>query len=460
MQKDFQVLPLAIEVIGSVLSTRRQTMEEWELFYKSMGVEMERNNQLDPITKLLSLSYYDLPNHLKICFLYLSIYPEDAKIRNDDLAKLWIAEGFVERMNGMTLEEVADRCLVQVAETGKQGNIVVVRVHDIIRHIILLKASEHNITTVFRGQEEITFSNNVKRLSVLGSISKTQNKFKAVVSGNISESHLSRLLSHGRKLIKVLDLHDAQLERIPNESFKLFQLKYLDLSRTKVKCVPKSIGMLQSLQTLNLLNTHVAELPVEIQKLQQLRHLIIGRFHSERVIETLEKVQGVRASLRIGKLKSLQQLMYTEADQVDNISIVSEIGKLLQIRKLGITKLKTEDGKELCSSLGKLTELRELIVYSVNEDEGHWKNVQNGFLTRIDLQFSKLSDDPLECLPNLITLFLISAYQGESLRFKAGGFLRLKNLSLMFLPNLSLCYATTSTTEVSCLSINDKGPSD
>ncbi|GAA0156676.1 antimicrobial response protein [Lithospermum erythrorhizon] len=360
-----QGLPLAIEVIGSVLSTRRQTMEDWELFYKSMGVEMERNNQLVPIKKLLSLSYYDLPNHLKICFLYLSIYPEDAKIRNDDLAKLWIAEGFVERIN----------------ETGKQGNIVVVRVHDIIRHIILLKASEHNITTVFRGQEEISFSNNVKRLSVLGSISgnseQVQSSCKSIrtlvlhiiIGGNISESHLSHLLSHGRKLIKVLDFHDAQLERIPNEIFKLFQLKYKDLSRTKVKCVPKSIGMLQSLQTLNLLNTHVAELPVEIQKLQQLRHLIIGRFHSERVIETFEKVQGVRASLRIGKLKSLQQLMYTEADQVDNISIVSEIGKLLQLRKLGITKLKTEDGKELCSSLVKLTELRELIVYSVNEDE-------------------------------------------------------------------------------------------
>ncbi|GAA0149617.1 antimicrobial response protein [Lithospermum erythrorhizon] len=479
-----QGLPLAVEVIGSVLSTRRHK-KDWELFYNSLGTEMKRNSQLDPMMKLLSLSYYDLPNHVKICFLYLSIFPEDAIIWNNNLAELWIVEGFVDSVNGMTVEEVAnrylnelvDRCLVQVALTDKQGRIKAIRVHDIIRHIILLKASEQNITTIFRGQEGMSFPNNVRRLALHGSINDhsehAQSYCKSILSlilwkyigGNISEPCLSSLLSHGRKLLKVLDLTDAELERIPDEIFKLFHLRYLNLDNTKVKYVPKSIGMLRYVRTLTLSETHVTELPAEVQKLQHLRHLILGRLHPEPFLETFEQVQGVKASFRIGNLKSLQQLIYIEAVQVKNIRTVTEIAKLVHLRILGITKLKREDGKELCFSFGNLTELCELIVYSANEEEvidfRHFKSsdlprieklILVGRLekypewisslvrlTRIDLRYSKLSDEPLECLhdlPNLVILNLTWAYQGESLSFKAGGFPRLNNLHLRFLQEL------------------------
>ncbi|GAA0173664.1 antimicrobial response protein [Lithospermum erythrorhizon] len=144
-----QGLPLAIVVIGSLLATRYQSMGELELFYKRLGAEMERNSQLDRMSKLLCLSYYDLPFHLKNCFLHLSIFPEDFTIYKARIVAHWIGEGFVEKIDGMTLEEVAedylneliDRCLVQVAHTYHDGSIYSIRVHDIIRHIILVKAS-------------------------------------------------------------------------------------------------------------------------------------------------------------------------------------------------------------------------------------------------------------------------------------------------------------------------------
>ncbi|KAG9158564.1 hypothetical protein Leryth_025369 [Lithospermum erythrorhizon] len=147
--KACQGLPLAILVIGSVLATRNQSMGELELFYKRLGTEMEHNSQLDRMSKLLCLSYYDLPFHLKNCFLHLSIFPEDFTIYKARIVAHWIGEGFVEKIDGMTLEEVAedylneliDRSLVQVAHTYHDGSIYSIRVHDIIRHIILVKAS-------------------------------------------------------------------------------------------------------------------------------------------------------------------------------------------------------------------------------------------------------------------------------------------------------------------------------
>ncbi|CAI9095495.1 OLC1v1031459C1 [Oldenlandia corymbosa var. corymbosa] len=54
-------------------------------------------------------------------------------------------------------------------------------------------------------------------------------------------------------------------------------------------------------------------------------------------------------------------------------------------------------------------------------------------LERISLYFSKLTADPLETLqhlPNLFEVRLVEAYQGDSLCFKAGCFLKLKELLL------------------------------
>ncbi|KAL6351139.1 hypothetical protein AAG906_031725 [Vitis piasezkii] len=46
----------------------------------------------------------DLPYHLKYCFLYMSIFPENNPVKQRRLIWLWIAEGFVTEERGKTLE--------------------------------------------------------------------------------------------------------------------------------------------------------------------------------------------------------------------------------------------------------------------------------------------------------------------------------------------------------------------
>ncbi|KAL7218020.1 hypothetical protein ACSBR2_011285 [Camellia fascicularis] len=118
-------LPLAIVAISGLLSTKdNSSVDEWDKIYRSLGAELQGNDKLQSMNKILSLSYIDLPYYLKFCFLYLSVFPEDCFIDHWRLIRLWVAEGFVETKAGMTKEEVAEgylnelinRSLVQVAK--------------------------------------------------------------------------------------------------------------------------------------------------------------------------------------------------------------------------------------------------------------------------------------------------------------------------------------------------------
>ncbi|KAK7836414.1 disease resistance protein rpm1 [Quercus suber] len=77
-------------------------------------------------------------------------------------------------------------------------------------------------------------------------------------------------LPSGSKLLRVLDLEDAPIDELPDEVFKLFNLRYLNLRRTLLKKLPNSIGRLLNLQTLDIFGTQIETLPHGIGKLQNL----------------------------------------------------------------------------------------------------------------------------------------------------------------------------------------------
>ncbi|XP_023894334.1 disease resistance protein RPM1-like [Quercus suber] len=70
-------LLLAIVAIGGLLSTKDKTLSEWQKLHDSLGFELGINPHLASVSKILSLSFEDLPYNLKSCFLYLGMYPED-----------------------------------------------------------------------------------------------------------------------------------------------------------------------------------------------------------------------------------------------------------------------------------------------------------------------------------------------------------------------------------------------
>uniref|UniRef100_A0A0E0PTT0 Uncharacterized protein n=1 Tax=Oryza rufipogon TaxID=4529 RepID=A0A0E0PTT0_ORYRU len=125
-------LPLAIVNIGSLLASKtNRTKEEWQKVCNNLGSELENNPTLEGVKQVLTLSYNDLPYHLKACFLYLSIFPENYVIKRGPLVRRWIAEGFVSQRHGQSMEQLAEsyfdefvaRSIVQPVRTDWTGKL-------------------------------------------------------------------------------------------------------------------------------------------------------------------------------------------------------------------------------------------------------------------------------------------------------------------------------------------------
>lgn len=80
-------LPLAIEVIAGVLSTKR-SRAEWEIIRDS---KWSTHGLLEEVHGSLFLSYNDLHPQLKQCFLWCALLPPNFDIRRDDVTYWWVA---------------------------------------------------------------------------------------------------------------------------------------------------------------------------------------------------------------------------------------------------------------------------------------------------------------------------------------------------------------------------------
>ncbi|XP_026665888.2 disease resistance protein RPM1-like [Phoenix dactylifera] len=469
-------LPLAIVAIAGLLSKKESSVLEWRTLLDNLHAELANNPKLEPIKRILLLSYNDLPHFLKSCFLYFSIFPKDYPVKRITLIRLWIAEGFIESEKGETMEQVAvdylndliDRNMVQVAEHYDYGRVRSCRVHDLIYETILLKSKEENFSMSLV-RKKTHMHGRIRRLSI-------HNAGEDVLQ-NTSLSHLRALFMFGVnalsassmgnlfysfRLLKVLDLEGAPIERFPIEFGKLLHLRYLSLRNTRINKLSKSLGKLENLETLDLKGTYVSELPTKILKLQSLRHLLAYHYYTGRH-PPFYHTNGVKVPQGIGRLRDLQKLTYIEANQ--DSGIVRELGYLTQLRRLGIVKLRKEDGVNLCASIERMNNLRSISVTSIGMDEvldlqylksppsdlqrlylrgpletlPNWiSTLQN--LVRMRLRWSKLKEDSLrvlQVLPNLVELTLIRAYDGVQLYYQKGGFQKLKILDLEQLDNLN-----------------------
>jgi len=61
-------VPLAIITIASLLASKGGMILEWYELCNSVGTGLENNQDVRNMRNILSLSYYDMPAHLRTCF--------------------------------------------------------------------------------------------------------------------------------------------------------------------------------------------------------------------------------------------------------------------------------------------------------------------------------------------------------------------------------------------------------
>nr|BBD82367.1 putative nucleotide-binding leucine-rich-repeat protein 1 [Oryza sativa Indica Group] len=339
-------LPLAIRAIAKVLaSLQDQTENEWRQILGKNAWSMSKLP--DELNGALYLSYEVLPHQLKQCFLYCALFPEDATIFRDDLTRMWVAEGFIDEEKGQLLEDTAERYYYELIyrnllqPVGLYFDHSRCKIHDLLRHLACHLSREE----CFVGDPESLGSNSMckirrilvvteKDIVVLPSMDKERYKVRTYRISyekplQVDSSHFKKL-----KYLRVLDLTNSHVQRIPNYIENMIHLRLLDLDGTDISHLPESIGSLQNLQILNLQRCKsLQSLPLATTQLCNLRWLGLAGTPINQVPKG------------IGRLKFLNDLEgFPIGGESDNTKIqdgwnLEELAHLSQLRCLDMIKL-------------------------------------------------------------------------------------------------------------------------
>ncbi|CAD6216868.1 unnamed protein product [Miscanthus lutarioriparius] len=354
-------LPLAIITLASLLANKPRTKEEWERALNSIRYMHEKDSGMEVIDKILTLSYNDLPYHMRNCLLHLSTFPEDHEIYKDILLWRWIAEGFVTEKQGFTLEQVAEsyfyefinRSLIQPITLVPRFGMYTVeegcRVHDIVLNFLISRSAEENFVTMLDGQGIPSSNQRIRRLSVWYNSIHAQ----AVSRGTMNLSHLRSISICDvggwtmppvldLPILRVLDIEEYNDLRIldpdgiiilfqlgfrrfcrsngvtlpaqtrnrivdPDCILSLFHLRYLRFGGAMGVTLPAQIGTLQYLQTLDLSGASVTQFPESIVQLKRLMCLVGYQlmmpdgFGNMESLEELGNLDGCNCSINFGE---------------------------------------------------------------------------------------------------------------------------------------------------------------
>lgn len=278
-------LPLAIRVIATVLASQEQTENEWRRILGKNAWSMSKLPR--ELSGALYLSYEVLPHQLKQCFLYCALFPEDETILRDDLTRMWVAEGFIDEEKGQLLEDTAERYYYELIHRnllqpdGLYFDHFSCKMHDLLRQLACYLSREE----CFVGDVESLGTNTmckVRRISVvtekdmmvLPSINKDQYKVRTYRTSYQKAPQVDSSLFEKLTYLRVLNLTNSHVQRIPNCIENMIHLRLLDLDGTDISHLPESIGSLQNLQILNLESCKsLHRLPLAITQLCNLRRL-------------------------------------------------------------------------------------------------------------------------------------------------------------------------------------------
>ncbi|XP_051228043.1 disease resistance protein Pik-2-like [Lolium perenne] len=360
-------LPLAIITIASLLASKpTKTNELWYRVLNSIGSGHENSPSVENMRGILSLSYSDLPPHLKTCLLYLSIFPEDHMINRDKLIWRWIAEGFIhEKQRGNLYEqgenyfnELINRNMIQPVDTDTHGSAKTCHVHDMVLDLISSLATEENFVTILGGQQPLSVGGKIRRLSFQqkkGEHTMTETPMdlshvRLLLVLRSAMDMIPSLLSF--QVLRVLELEECQHldSHLLKDITSLLHLRYLGLGSTYITEIPKEIGNLQWLQTLDLRETKINELPSSIVQLRQLVRLYVS-------IRT-------RVPAGIGNMRSLEEL--SRINISESPKLMKELGALTELRVLEIWANVWDKSYEdpIVESLSSLHKIQILSIFA------------------------------------------------------------------------------------------------
>ncbi|KAG8388369.1 hypothetical protein BUALT_Bualt02G0118800 [Buddleja alternifolia] len=431
-----QGLPLAIVMVAGLLSNVSKARYEWKKIACNVSSIVTSSDDAH-FEKILSLSFNHLPHHLKPCFLYMGVFPEDYEICASTLVRLWMAEGLLRPIESKSLEEVGEeylkdlvnRNLVMMIKKRYDGEIKYCSIHDLLRELCTKRRFEnffHVLDKKIVGRS--AYLSFYHRSSTRPDDSN-RSCLRSILYFRDSEDSEGSL---AYRCLRVLDAQRIKLRSFPYSVFNLFHLRYLAfgfLGNVRYR-IPPTISRLRHLQT--LIVDGVISLPSEIWMMPQLRHVFARCLYLPPVIPTDAAVAG-----KVHVLEYLQTL-----SSVINFTLTNEI--LEMIPNLKTLKVLSYENKwqQYWNNLAHLLQLEKLSVIFVEKGPRFVDPFPMSFAFPKNLKTLSLGGCKLPwkdmtvvgSLPKLEVLKLYtSAMEGEVWEPIEGEFLQLKFLLLEML---------------------------
>ncbi|KAI8555907.1 hypothetical protein RHMOL_Rhmol05G0212200 [Rhododendron molle] len=470
-------VPLAIVLAAGFLKLRERSVSAWR------GVLEDMCQGNDQFTEIFALSYNDLPEKLRLCFLYFGLFPEDREIETFDLINLWAAEEFIRGSSERQVEEVGydyldcliRKNLIQVAQRRFDGRVRSVRIHYILHKLCIRKAEEINFFYIHRDEINSNTALKARRVAIYASETDRYPVFYVKTSSLRAVFYFVRrypwntkgnknLLRHSR-IVRVFSVEDSTLPRpLLKKISKLRHLTYLKLeSHAMTEELSNAISNLKSLLTLDLreVNYWHVNLPKVIWSMKQLRHILLPLtcyapsfcelnldvFHPvEITLPNLRTFSGLRGDLfNADLLRMLTNLRTLKVSSLnENIMVVLSNAAPVSQKLEELSLQAFPDILEAnCLNLSRYDNLCELRIGKVKMNElSHYKLPPN--LIELTLVETHLTTDPTEALKKLQKLKFLKlghdSYLGKELvcSGEPDNFPQLEVLEIKELPNLEM----------------------
>ncbi|XP_009777479.1 putative late blight resistance protein homolog R1A-3 isoform X2 [Nicotiana tabacum] len=373
-------LPLVV-VLASGIIKKKKTEEFWwhevkDALFSYLDCETE-----DYSRETMQLSYDNLPDYLKPCFLYMGMFPEDARIRVSKLISLWIAEGFVQNIESERLmEETAEGYLmdlissnvVMVSKRRYNGKVKYCQLHDVALHFCLERSRQETFmlavkehyrdfqTSIWKeSRVSFSFSTELSEIALLGS--RTRKPF---------HQHVRSLMTNGTefldwnpfrqvselRLLKVLNLSSHLVIALSSATLKpLIHLKYLAVFTCEFDFHPEShFPHLETLIVKRFSASIISSVLPTFWKMEKLRLVEITNavFHLDN-----DKHRIFEESPKLVNLRTLRRVKFPigDTDRVDML-----LQRCPNLQKLDIIISGCKNSSRICPRLENLTQLQIL----------------------------------------------------------------------------------------------------
>ncbi|CAD6262218.1 unnamed protein product [Miscanthus lutarioriparius] len=296
--------PLAAKTLGRLLSMRL-TEQHWRTIQKSELWELRHEE--NEILPALQLSYLYLPEEVKTCFMFCSMFPKDYSFERDKIVDIWVAEGFVAPEGSMRsedvgicyLDEMRNRFLFQA--DPKFPNKARYVMHDLIHDMavsfsmdecfVMQDLSNRMHSTVRHMSIEVD-GESLTRMGDIQHFNKLHS-LRFIIGFDVEITWFNQLSN-----ILYLSLKGCKLVKLPESICELNSLRYLDISHSSVQELPEKLWCLYSLQVLDASRSSLKTIHQDVTKLINLRQLALPVGASQ----ALSKVSG------LGNLSCLRDL--------------------------------------------------------------------------------------------------------------------------------------------------------